>query len=54
VWQSLLAAKGGGEVARVQRRAPLGRHTQWEAEEQHEECNERSCASAMNFSAPPT
>ena len=46
--------EGGGEVARVQRRAPLGRHTLWEAEEQHEECNERSCASAMNFSAPPT
>ena len=46
--------EGGGEVARVQRRAPLGRHTLWEAEEQHEECNERSCASAMNFSTPPT
>ena len=46
--------EGGSEVARVQRRAPLGRHTLWEAEEQHEECNERSCASAMNFSAPPT
>ena len=39
--------EGGGEVARVQRRAPLGRHTLWEAEEQHEERNNGRHASAQ-------